>query len=127
RELYNWSKTNHENVLKLTGIAMFREQLAMISPWMGNGTLGAYIYKNPGVDRWALCLQVAEGLAYMHRIKMVHGDLKATNVFVSDEGVVKLGDFGHSILEHHSLSFSATTNFGGGTARWMVSPTKMIS
>ena len=54
RELYNWSKARHENILELTGIAMFRGQLAMISPWMENGTLSAYIHKNPGVDRWAL-------------------------------------------------------------------------
>ncbi|KAF8597063.1 hypothetical protein BDV93DRAFT_527688 [Ceratobasidium sp. AG-I] len=119
RELYNWSKARHENVLELTGIAMFRGQLAMISPWMDNGTLSAYIHKNPSVDRWALCLQVAEGLAYMHSINMVHGDLKGANVFVSDKGIAKLGDFGHSILQHHSLSFTATTNIGGGTARWM--------
>ncbi|KAG8764676.1 hypothetical protein FRC12_007945 [Ceratobasidium sp. 428] len=119
RELYYWSKAKHENVLELKGIALFRGQLAMISPWMANGTLSSYIWKNPGVNRWELCKQVAGGLAYMHQIGMVHGDLKAVNILVSDEGTAKLSDFGNSILSDHSLAFTATTNIGGGTSRWM--------
>ncbi|KAG8796546.1 hypothetical protein FRC12_019053 [Ceratobasidium sp. 428] len=109
----------HKHVLELKGIAIFRGRLAMISPWMSNGTLYSYIWKNPGVNRWELCKQVAEGLAYIHRIGMVHGDLKAVNILVSDEGTAKLSDFGNSILSDHSLAFTATTNIGGGTSRWM--------
>ncbi|KAG9084839.1 hypothetical protein FRC07_013539, partial [Ceratobasidium sp. 392] len=119
RELYYWSKAKHKNVLELTGIALFRGRLAMISPWMVNGTLHAYVWKHPNVNRWELCKQVAEGLAYIHRIGMVHGDLKAVNILVSDEGTAKLSDFGNSILSDHSLVFTATTNVGGGTSRWM--------
>ncbi|KAF8605855.1 kinase-like protein [Ceratobasidium sp. AG-I] len=119
RELYNWSKAKHKNVLELMGIAMFGGQLAMISLWMMNGTLSTYVFQNPGVDRWALCVQVAEGLAYMHNINMVHGDLKAINILVSDQGIAKLSDFGNSILTNCSLGFTATSNIGGGTIRWM--------
>ncbi|KAF8597071.1 kinase-like protein, partial [Ceratobasidium sp. AG-I] len=114
-----WSKAKHENVLELLGIAIFREQLAMISPWMANGTLRVYIDQNPDLDRWTLCAQVADGLAYMHEIGMVHGDLKAVNILVSGEGVVKISDFGNAILRDSSLMFTDTTDFGGGTARWM--------
>ncbi|KAG8796567.1 hypothetical protein FRC12_019074 [Ceratobasidium sp. 428] len=119
RELCYWSKANHKNVLELKGIAIFRGRLAMISPWMSNGTLYSYIWKNPGVNRWELCTQVAEGLAYIHRIGMVHGDLKAVNVLVSDEGTAKLSDFGNHILSDHSIAFAATSYIDGGTSRWM--------
>ncbi|KAG8709574.1 hypothetical protein FRC08_018257 [Ceratobasidium sp. 394] len=119
RELYYWSKAKHKNVLELTGIAIFRGRLAMISPWMASGTLHTYIHKYLDANRWQLCEQVAEGLAYIHEIGMVHGDLKAVNVLVSDEGTAKLSDFGNSILSDHSLAFTDTTNVGGGTARWM--------
>ncbi|KAG9074474.1 hypothetical protein FS749_013963, partial [Ceratobasidium sp. UAMH 11750] len=119
RELYFWSKLKHHNVLELLGFAIFQEQLAMISPWMENGTLNDYIRKHSGLDRWSLCLQVAEGLEYIHGVGMVHGDLKANNILVSDEGIVKLSDFGNSVMANHSLAFSATCIEGGGTARWM--------
>ncbi|KAF8600116.1 kinase-like protein [Ceratobasidium sp. AG-I] len=98
------------------GIAVFRDQMAMISQWMQGGTLHDYIRQDHNVDRWALCLQIAEGLAYIHGIGMVHGDLKSMNILVSANGVVKLSDFGNSVLSEHSIGFTASD--GAGTCRW---------
>ncbi|KAG9099138.1 hypothetical protein FS749_002041 [Ceratobasidium sp. UAMH 11750] len=86
---------------------------------MPNGTLYDYIHLNPEAERWALCTQVAEGLEYIHSIGMIHGDLKASNILISIEGVVKLGDFGNSVLADYSLVFSVSNIAGGGTTRWM--------
>ncbi|KAG8705010.1 hypothetical protein FRC11_009382, partial [Ceratobasidium sp. 423] len=119
RELYLWSKAKHKHVLELLGVAIHNGQLAMISPWMDNGNLQQYVSDYPKANRWNLCLQVAEGLMYLHDVGMVHGDLKAVNVLVSREGQVKIGDFGNSILEQCSLGFTATASIGGGTYRWM--------
>jgi serine/threonine protein kinase len=47
------------------------------------------------------------------------------NILVSEDGVAKLSDFGHSILSGCSLLFSQSTP-GGGTLRWMVSTTHLI-
>ncbi|KAG9094799.1 hypothetical protein FS749_011794 [Ceratobasidium sp. UAMH 11750] len=57
REIHTWSKCKHENVLELYGLAQHRGQLAMVSPWMENGSLPEYIAKNPGVDRLDLVRQ----------------------------------------------------------------------
>ncbi|KAG8702608.1 hypothetical protein FRC11_011357, partial [Ceratobasidium sp. 423] len=137
RELYNWFKARHRNVLELNGIALFNGQIAMISPWMDNGNLREYVKSYPQASRWELCTQITEGLAHIHGIGMVHGDIKAvgiqfyqlfnalnlrlnkTNVLMSNHGIVKIGDFGNSILEECSLRCTATTNVGGGTIRWM--------
>ncbi|CAE6417995.1 unnamed protein product [Rhizoctonia solani] len=119
RELYNWFKAKHRNVLELYGIALYNGQIAMISPWMDNGNLRNYVNSRPEVNRWAMCCQVAEGLAHIHGIGMVHGDIKGENILVSNDGVVKIGDFGNSILEECSLRYSTTSNTGGGTVRWM--------
>lgn len=51
----------------------------------------------------------------------VDDNLPQLNILVSKDGVAKLSDFDHSILSSCSLVFSATSNVGGGTLRWMVS------
>ncbi|CEL53586.1 hypothetical protein RSOLAG1IB_06441 [Rhizoctonia solani AG-1 IB] len=76
RELYAWSISTHPNVLELVGLAVFRDKLAMVAPWMPYGSLLVFINANPEFDRCSLCTQVAEGLVYIHGLGMAHGDIK---------------------------------------------------
>ncbi|CAE6534497.1 unnamed protein product [Rhizoctonia solani] len=118
REIYNWSKMKHQNIHPLMGIIMFKGQcLGMVSEWMDNGNLHEYIRRRPGVDRYQLCVQVAFGLAYMHKHNMVHGDLKSFNVLVSSQGDARLTDFGLSAMSVASVAFSPTGNHFG-SIRW---------
>ncbi|CAE6461817.1 unnamed protein product [Rhizoctonia solani] len=122
RELYSWSKTQHNNVLELFGLAHFRGNIVMISPWMEFGDLRDYLKQNPGVDRLSMVvIQVAEGVDYLHGIPMIHGDIKAANIFVSKQGVANIGDFGTSTFQgDQSIGFSSTANPNiVGTMRWM--------
>ncbi|CAE6466316.1 unnamed protein product [Rhizoctonia solani] len=126
REIYNWSKLDHENVHKLMGVTIFRERLGMVSDWMEHGNLRQYLTQNSEVDRHELCVQIARGVTYIHGVNMVHGDLKAYNILVSSTGVLKITDFDYSIFPECSLAFSATTRMGGGTLRWMASAPELL-
>ncbi|CAE6430879.1 unnamed protein product, partial [Rhizoctonia solani] len=46
REIYNWSKLEHENIHQLMGVIVFRERLGMVSKWMEHGNLRQYLSKN---------------------------------------------------------------------------------
>ncbi|QRV92724.1 Ephrin type-A receptor 4 [Ceratobasidium sp. AG-Ba] len=118
REIYTLSKLKHGNVLTLVGFAMYRDQLAIVSPWMENGTLHTYVSKHPDVDRFQLCLQMVAGLVYLHESGIVHGDIKAGNIFVSRDGTIKLGDFGNTRLKHYTLEFSGITSSPKITVRY---------
>ncbi|KAG8713418.1 hypothetical protein FRC08_013280, partial [Ceratobasidium sp. 394] len=117
-ELYTWSKCNHRNVVQLLGLAIFRNQIAMVSPWMKHGDLKAYIKQNPHVNRCDLCVQVTEGLSYLHRNHIVHGDIKAANVLVSDHGIAMLADFGSAILKLSTLKFAGISTECMASVRW---------
>ncbi|CAE6458065.1 unnamed protein product [Rhizoctonia solani] len=87
RELYAWSVSTHPNVLKFVGLAVFRDKLAMVAPWMPYGSLLAFIDANPDYDRCRLCTQIAEGLIYIHGLGMAHGDIKGAPELFIDEGI----------------------------------------
>jgi len=75
--------------------------LFLISPFMRNGKVMAYLRANPSVNRVRLLGQIAEGLAHLHtRIGpkgvVVHGDLKGENILISDDGNAFIADFGFS-------------------------------
>ncbi|EUC58539.1 tyrosine kinase domain protein [Rhizoctonia solani AG-3 Rhs1AP] len=103
REIHSWKKCDHPNVLHFLGLAEFRGQIGMVAPWMENGSLPRYLEKAFDADRCKLCTQICEGVAYLHEIGIVHGDLKGENVLISSKGVAVVADFGGSLLKNRSL------------------------
>ncbi|KAF8596872.1 kinase-like protein [Ceratobasidium sp. AG-I] len=100
-ELYIWfqcNQPNHPNILDLLGFVELSSQIGMVSPWMENGALPEYLRANPSSDPCQLCIQVATGLAYLHHTKIVHGDIKGSNVLISDSGTARIADFGNACL-----------------------------
>ncbi|KAG8724957.1 hypothetical protein FRC09_011546 [Ceratobasidium sp. 395] len=118
REMYSASKLIHPNVIRVTGLVLFRDSLAIISPWMENGVVTKYLASNPKADRCKLCHDICGGLAYMHGKNIVHGDLKGANVLVSGDGVAKISDFGNTILKQYTLAFTGPNDLQGLSMRW---------
>ncbi|KDQ09468.1 hypothetical protein BOTBODRAFT_642686, partial [Botryobasidium botryosum FD-172 SS1] len=100
REMKVWKRLRHPNVLPFIGsIALGSPTtLYMVSPWMDNGDLGYYLKTHPEADGTLLLTQIAAGVEYLHGSDpvVVHGDLKAANVLISETGEACLGDFGLS-------------------------------
>ncbi|CUA74882.1 Ephrin type-A receptor 3 [Rhizoctonia solani] len=118
RELHTWSKCNHPNVLRLYGLATFRDRIGMVSPWMSKGTLPRYLRDNPNANRRDMCIQICDGLSHIHEAGIVHGDLKGANILVDDNNNAVLADFGSSTLKDQSLKFTQAASSKAHTIRW---------
>jgi len=67
-------------------------------------------------------LQVSRALQFAHRLDIIHGDIKPSNLLVQEDGIVKLSDFGMARRESHGdvVAFGGTPNYlapeliGGG-------------
>jgi len=113
-----WQKLKHPNVLEFYGISNdFGYLPALIVAYCSNGNIIEFLKdKNESNDAvLGLILQVARGLEYLHGKSIVHGDLRGSNIMISDDGVPCLTDFELVyIIDHNEF----TTSKIAGPARW---------
>ncbi|KAI9141491.1 kinase-like domain-containing protein [Paraphysoderma sedebokerense] len=115
REVRVWYPLRHPNIIQLFGACDTAERPFIIMPFMPNGTALRYIENSPE-SRFRLIYEIACGMNYLHRNSIVHGDLKAINILVDDNGKAKIIDFGFAMVK--SISATMSKFAGYGTRRW---------
>lgn len=60
------------------------------------------------IDVWSIMIQVCKGLNQLHSMDIMHRDLKSANVFMYNNGTVKLGDLNVSKVMKNSLEYTQT-------------------
>ncbi|CAE6537319.1 unnamed protein product [Rhizoctonia solani] len=93
-ELYIWSRCKHRNILELNGTAHVRGRIALISPWMENGSVPDFVLNHPGAPRYDMCAQLVAAVSYLHDVGVVHGNIRGANVLVTADLTIKLGSLG---------------------------------
>src|SRR5262249_51950590 len=90
------SALNHPNILVVHDIAAHDGAPYVVSELLEGETLRKRIGGSPLGQRRAVdyALQIANGLAAAHEKGIIHRDLKPDNVFVTNDGRVKILDFG---------------------------------
>ncbi|KAG1848297.1 kinase-like domain-containing protein [Suillus subalutaceus] len=78
------------------------ELRCLVSPWMPNGTLSAYLTSNHNdltvLDRSRMLEDVSAGLRYLHSESVMHGDITGANILIDKRGHARLIDFGLSTI-----------------------------
>jgi hypothetical protein len=110
----------HPNVVELRAAFIdnksTRELVGVIEmPLYEHGSLWAWLSAadRGGVAKIGVLRQTLCGLEHVHRMGVVHGDVKPDNVFVDAEGVAKLGDFDVSHDDDSSAHTDARRCDGG--------------
>ncbi|UPR02700.1 serine/threonine-protein kinase [Chloropicon primus] len=113
------SELKHENIVEFIGACTKGERVCIIYEFMGNGNLKSFLQKHPKLptqEKLKMALDICKGMVFLASKSIVHRDLKAANVLMSESGVLKIGDFGVArLLPRNDEVMTAET----GTYRWM--------
>ena len=87
---------NHPNILSIYDVGKHDGSPYLVSELLEGETLRKRIAGSPLAQRRAIdyALQIAHGLAAAHEKGIIHRDLKPDNIFITNDGRVKILDFG---------------------------------
>ncbi|XP_057766389.1 probable LRR receptor-like serine/threonine-protein kinase At1g53440 isoform X2 [Salvia miltiorrhiza] len=112
------SALEHPNLVRLFGCCIEANQLLLIYEYLENNCLARALFGTPQQrlnlnwsTRKKICIGIAKGLAYLHeesRLKIVHRDIKATNVLLDKDLNAKISDFGLAKLDEEENTHIST-------------------
>lgn len=117
REARAISALNHPHIATIYGMEDTGEAQFLVLEYLAGGTLRDALKRPQAAGmrlplaqamEWAI--QISEGLDHAHRNGIIHRDLKSSNVLLTEDGQLKLADFGlaKSSCEHDSGPITQT-------------------
>ncbi|MCD7460128.1 hypothetical protein HAX54_042937 [Datura stramonium] len=112
------SGLQHPNLVKLYGCCAEGNQLLLVYEYLENNSLARALFgpkehqlKIDWPTRQKICIGIAKSLAFLHEessLKVVHRDIKATNVLLDKKLNPKISDFGLAKLDDEENTHIST-------------------
>ncbi|OEL33424.1 putative LRR receptor-like serine/threonine-protein kinase [Dichanthelium oligosanthes] len=101
-EVATISAVQHRNLVKLYGCCIDSNTPLLVYEFHENGSLDRALFGGSGLSldwptRYEIILGIARGLTYLHEessVRIVHRDIKASNVLLDTDLTPKISDFG---------------------------------
>ena len=124
------ARTSHPNLVQVHDVELSGETNYIVLEFVRGRSLREWMTRGPipPPQVFAVMHGVLQALDYAHRHGIVHRDMKPENVLISDEGMVKVADFGIARLMDDSGAGGTATKTGTtvGTPQYM-SPEQVAS
>lgn len=120
KEVTFLSRLHHPNVVKFVGECRMPPAFCVITEYLPQGSLRAYLHKLeqktlPLPKLISMALDIARGMEYIHSQRVIHRDLKPENILLTEDLHLKIADFGIACDEACRDFMSDDP----GTFRWM--------
>jgi len=111
REIKLLRSLSHRNVVHLQEVMVEGNECFMVFEYLSHDLTGLLNHPNfvlEPAQKKHLAQQMFEGLDYLHSRGVLHRDIKAANILVSSEGILKLADFGLArfYAKHRQLDYT---------------------
>ncbi|EKX37362.1 hypothetical protein GUITHDRAFT_78167, partial [Guillardia theta CCMP2712] len=94
-------KLDHRHIVSCVESFVENDVLHIVMEYASGGDLAAVIKRNSAAGKyiteeqfWSYLIQITLGLQHMHSRRVLHRDVKASNVFLDQNGDIKIGDLG---------------------------------
>ncbi|KAH7310319.1 hypothetical protein BKA65DRAFT_165581 [Rhexocercosporidium sp. MPI-PUGE-AT-0058] len=97
REIKLLQSLKHQNIVNMQEVMVEKNDCFMVFEYLSHdltGLLNHPTFKLEAAHKKHLAKQLFEGLDYLHRRGVLHRDIKAANILVSNDGQLKIADFG---------------------------------
>ncbi|XP_057777369.1 serine/threonine-protein kinase 1 isoform X2 [Salvia miltiorrhiza] len=119
-EIEMLQQCSHPNVVRYLGSYQGEEFLWIVMEYCGGGSVADLMnVTDEALEEYQIayiCREALKGLSYLHSIFKVHRDIKGGNILLTEQGEVKLGDFGVAAQLTRTMS---KRNTFIGTPHWM--------
>jgi len=90
---------NHPNIVRMLAAEKENQTFFMVMEYVRGKTLEKILQKEKTLEAGRAmdyAKQIAAGVDHAHKSKIIHRDLRPSNIMISEEGTVKITDFGTS-------------------------------
>ncbi|XP_038141043.1 mitogen-activated protein kinase kinase kinase kinase 5 isoform X5 [Cyprinodon tularosa] len=97
QEIFMVKECKHHNIVAYFGSYLCREKLWICMEYCGGGSLQDIYHVTGPLSELQIayvCRETLQGLGYLHMKGKMHRDIKGANILLTDNGDVKLADFG---------------------------------
>ncbi|KAL7121428.1 hypothetical protein ACP275_02G181300 [Erythranthe tilingii] len=115
-------RVRHKNLVRLLGYCVEGAYRMLVYEYVDNGNLEQWLHGDVGEVspltweiRMSIIIGTAKGLAYLHEglePKVVHRDIKSSNILLDRQWHTKLSDFGLAKLLNSEISYVTTRVMG---------------
>lgn len=94
------SQLKHKNIIRIFGASKKESVFIIVMEYVSGGSLQDRLLDRFSVEEFgAIARQISEGLAFAHRNRIIHGNLRPSNILLTSNLQVRITDF--ALDEHY--------------------------